>query len=91
MTLHLGQGTTVAAVPLPAPLRNVPGEVGLNLEERKLGLFLHSMGFSCSKPLPDRRARLRGEPTFAERDEPTKWRQGAFVQHPTGEVVASAT
>ena len=89
MTLHLGQGTAVVAVPLPPPVRSVPGEVGPNSEERKMGLFLHSMGFPA-RSLPDRRARLRGARTFAERDEATKWRQRTSLQDPTGDVVPSA-
>jgi len=92
MTLRLGQGATVVAVPLPNPLRNVPSEVGLNFEERKAGLFLHSIGVSCLKPFPeDRGAQLRCERSVAARNKARKWREEAFLQNSTGSMVSTAT
>lgn len=48
MTLRLGEGETVAAVPIPEPIRGVPDAVPLISVDRKRGLSLRSL----SSPLP---------------------------------------
>lgn len=48
MTLRLGEGETVVAVPIPEPIRGVPDGVALISEDRKRGLSLRSI----SSPLP---------------------------------------
>ena len=48
MTLRLGEGETVVAVPIPEPIRGVPDSVALVSVDRKRGLLLRSI----SPPLP---------------------------------------
>jgi hypothetical protein len=60
MTLHIKEDETVAAVPLPQPLRKVPDGVVLALEDQRRGLLLRSVSSHMPKHVQERvRARLK--------------------------------
>jgi hypothetical protein len=71
MTLRLEKAGTVVPVLLPEPFRGAPDGIDFSLVDRKKGLLLRSVRFTCEATS----GKTRSNPTTTEADNtPQKWK-----------------